>query len=346
MIQEIDPTQTKRAAAFSLWMHAPMPMITLFKTLDVTPLVRYSRRTGCKFHMLLCWCIGRAASQTEAFYLLPVDQKLIQYDKLAISTVVPTADHAISTCDIPFSTDLSQFQQDYLNLTRRVHDTGEAYNLAEEYMVIGTSALSQYDIDGAVNLYAGFYNNPFLIWGSIKRAFSNVPCCSLFSSITHSWTVFLPHNSSPACNKKFKPFRRLPSYRKALRDNRPFRPSLRAFLLIFKERNRLSSSKIHGGREVPLSWPHTGPPAQCPLGGYHPVPGRTAAHLKSCLPPQWYPPKDRVLPRRKISPLVPVPHRPVPPASKQPFCQPGPAAPPLHARQARPIPFHWGSAHR
>ena len=83
MIQEIDPTQTKRAAAFSLWMHAPMPMITLFKTLDVTPLVRYSRRTGCKFHMLLCWCIGRAASQTEAFYLLPVDQKLIQYDKLA-----------------------------------------------------------------------------------------------------------------------------------------------------------------------------------------------------------------------------------------------------------------------
>ena len=121
--------------------------------------------------MLLCWCIGRAASQTEAFYLLPVDQKLIQYDKLAISTVVPTADHAISTCDIPFSTDLSQFQQDYLNLTRRVHDTGEAYNLAEKYMVIGTSALSQYDIDGAVNLYAGFYNNPFLIWGKYKKGF-------------------------------------------------------------------------------------------------------------------------------------------------------------------------------
>lgn len=63
--------------------------------------------------------------------------------------------------------------------------------------------------------------------------------------------------------------------------------------------------------------------------GTTPVPGRTAAHLKSCLPPQWYPPKDRVLPRRKISPLVPVPHRPVPPASKQPFCQPGPAAPPF-----------------
>ena len=79
-----------------------------------------------------------------------------------------------------------------------------------------------------------FTTIPFSSGGSIKRAFSNVPCCSLFSSITHSWTVFLPHNSSPACNKKFKPFRRLPSYRKALRDNRPFRPSLRAFFAYFQ----------------------------------------------------------------------------------------------------------------
>ena len=134
---------------------------------------------------------------------------------------------------------------------------------------------------------------------------------------------------------------------KALRDNRPFRPSLRAFFrLCSKERNRLSSSKIHGGRGAPLSWPHTGPPAQCPLGGYHPVPGRTTAHLKSCPPPQWYPPKDRVLPRRKSSPSVHVPHRPVPPASKQPFCQPGPAAPPFMPAKRVQFLFTGGSAHR
>ena len=121
-----------------------------------------------------CCCVGvleEPPHKPKRFTCCRWTKKLIQYDKLAISTVVPTADHAISTCDIPFSTDLSQFQQDYLNLTRRVHDTGEAYNLAEEYMVIGTSALSQYDIDGAVNLYAGFYNNPFLIWGKYKKGF-------------------------------------------------------------------------------------------------------------------------------------------------------------------------------
>ena len=35
-MKEIDPGQTGRAEAFALWMNAPMPMVTLVKTLDVT----------------------------------------------------------------------------------------------------------------------------------------------------------------------------------------------------------------------------------------------------------------------------------------------------------------------
>lgn len=58
----VDPEATPRAEAYALWMNAPDPMVTFFKTLDVTPLVRLSRRKGLKFNMLLCWCIGRAAS--------------------------------------------------------------------------------------------------------------------------------------------------------------------------------------------------------------------------------------------------------------------------------------------
>ena len=37
-----------------------------------------------------------------------------------------------------------------------------------DYMVIGTSALPQTEIDGAVNIYAGCYNNPFLVWGKYR----------------------------------------------------------------------------------------------------------------------------------------------------------------------------------
>lgn len=169
MVKEIEPKQTKRAEAFKLWMQAPMPMVTLFKTLDVTRLAKVSRKYGCKFNMLMCWCIGKAASQTEEFYMLPVGDKFMQYDKLAINLVVTTKDGGINTCDIPFSNRLKQFSKDYLTLTKRVYDTCQTYSLGEDYMVIGTSALAMYDIDGAVNIYAGFYNNPFLIWGKIRK---------------------------------------------------------------------------------------------------------------------------------------------------------------------------------
>lgn len=170
-MKEIDARQTKRAAAFELWMNAPMPMVTLFKTLDVTNLVKVSRRYNYKFNMLMCWCIGKAASQMEEFYLLPVDKKLMQYDSIGINTVVATRQGDINTCDIPFSEDLQHFKQDYLELTSQVYTTGQAHDLGDDYMVIGTSALVQYDIDGAVNIYAGFYNNPFMIWGRYKKRF-------------------------------------------------------------------------------------------------------------------------------------------------------------------------------
>ncbi len=168
-MREVDPKQTKRAAAFELWMSAPMPMVTLIKTIDVSHLLSYSRKHGYKFNMLLCWCIGKAAQGMEEFYLLPVGEKLMQYDTLAVSTVVALGGDAIQTCDIPFSEDLQRFNSDYVTRTKQVRETGEAQDLSGDCMVIGTSALAQYDIDGAVNLYAGVYNNPFLIWGKYKR---------------------------------------------------------------------------------------------------------------------------------------------------------------------------------
>lgn len=164
-MREIDPSQTPRAEAFSLWMNAPMPMVTLFKTLDVTNLVKRRR----KFNLLMCWCVGRAAAQMEEFYLLPVGEKLMRFDSIAVSTVVTTADGAITTCDIPFSPDPEQFNRDYLALTEQARETCRPHDLGQSHMVVGTSALARYEIDGAVNIYAGIYNNPFLIWGRYRK---------------------------------------------------------------------------------------------------------------------------------------------------------------------------------
>ena len=48
-MKEINPKDTTRAYAFEMWMNAPMPMVTFFKTLDVSRLVKMSRKSGLKF---------------------------------------------------------------------------------------------------------------------------------------------------------------------------------------------------------------------------------------------------------------------------------------------------------
>ena len=170
MMKEVDPRETTRAYAFEMWMDAPMPMLTFFKTLDVTRLVRISKRSGLKFNMLMCWSIGRAASRIMEFYMLPVGRKLVQYDRLAVCAIVANREGEVSSCDIPFSDDLQQFSAEYLRLTRQVAESCTNHDLPES-MVIGTSALASYEIDGAVGMYSGVFNNPFLIWGKYRRRF-------------------------------------------------------------------------------------------------------------------------------------------------------------------------------
>lgn len=167
-MQEVNPKETTRAYAFEMWMKAPMPMVTLIKTLDVSRLRRNSRRHGLKFNMLMCWCIGRAASRVKEFYMLPVGDKLMRYDTISVNTIVANSEGEVSSCDIPYSEDLSKFNADYLRLTRKAAQTCENHDIADS-MVIGTSALARYDIDGAVGMYSGIFNNPFLIWGSYHR---------------------------------------------------------------------------------------------------------------------------------------------------------------------------------
>ena len=100
MKREVVPIDTTRAQAFELWMKAPNPMVTFFKTLDVTRLVRISRRKGLKFNMLMDWCIGKAAAGIKELYLLPVGDRLVQYDALAVNTIVKNRTGEVSSCDI------------------------------------------------------------------------------------------------------------------------------------------------------------------------------------------------------------------------------------------------------
>ena len=168
-MREINPKNTSRAQVFELWMKAPNPMVTFFKTIDVTRLVRISQKKGYKFNMLLDWCIGKAASSIKEFYLLPVGDKLMLYDNLAVNTIVKNKEGEVSSCDILFTEDIEVFRQQYMEYTLMAAESCTDRDLSDECMVIGTSAIIDTEIDGAVGMNSGIFNNPFMIWGRYRK---------------------------------------------------------------------------------------------------------------------------------------------------------------------------------
>ena len=174
MAREINPKDTTRAKAYELWMKAPNPMVTFFKTLDVTNLIKISKKRKLKFNMLLDFCIGKAACQVKEFYILPVGEKLIQYDTLAVNTIVKNKDGEVSSCDILYTDDLEKFNSDYIKYTTQAAKTATDRDLSEDSMVIGTSAIVDTEIDGAVLMNSGIFNNPFILWGKYRKKFFKV----------------------------------------------------------------------------------------------------------------------------------------------------------------------------
>lgn len=101
--------------------------------------------------------------------MLPVGDKFMEFDNLAINTIVMTTDGSINTCDIPFSEDIHQFEADYLRITSLAQRSSEDVVLGDDYMVIGSSALTKCELDSVVNVYAGFWNNPFVVWSKYRK---------------------------------------------------------------------------------------------------------------------------------------------------------------------------------
>ena len=168
MKTEVNPKDTNRAEAFELWMSSPMPMVTLTKTFDMSNLIRVSKRLGVKFNALLCWCIGKAATQTEEFYILPENGKLFQYDCIAVNVIVNNIKGGINSCDIPYTDDMKGFIREYDTLTKKVSTECKSTFL-EDHMIVGTSAMIQTELDSIVNQYTDKFCNPMVMWGKYSK---------------------------------------------------------------------------------------------------------------------------------------------------------------------------------
>lgn len=166
-MKEVNPLNTNRARSWELYIDAPMPMVTIFKTFDISNLIALKSK-GYKLNMLLCYCIACAANETKEFRLLPVGRKMIEYDKIGVNVIVANQNGGINSCDIPFYLDLDEFNHCYLRLTQNVYQTCKDYEI-DDHMIVGTSSLIKYEIDGVTNMYSGIFNNPFIIWGRYRQ---------------------------------------------------------------------------------------------------------------------------------------------------------------------------------
>ncbi len=165
---EVNIEETTRAEAFSLWMTSPMPMVTLTKTFNVNKLLKASKRRGMKFNALLCWCIGKAASKINEFYILPEKEKLFKYDSIAINVIVNNCKGGINSCDIAYTDDVEQFVREYNLLTEQVASQCKS-TFIEDSMIVGTSAMIQTELDCIVNQYTDKFCNPMVMWGKYRR---------------------------------------------------------------------------------------------------------------------------------------------------------------------------------
>lgn len=173
MKQVVNPKDTSRAKAFELWMSSPMPMVTLNKTFDVTRLHRIAKRKGLSFNMLLCWCIGKAASRIKEFYTLPKHGQLFNYDCLAINVIVNNCNGDINSCDVPYWDDLEKFNRDYTALTQSASSSCQS-TFVDDAMVIGTSAMTATELDSIVNQYTDQFCNPMVMWGRYRKKWLKV----------------------------------------------------------------------------------------------------------------------------------------------------------------------------
>ena len=117
---------------------------------------------------LIQFLCGKAATQTEEFYLLPENGRLFQYDCIAVNVIVNNCKGGINSCDIPYTDDLRGFLHDYDTLTEKVAAECKSTFL-EAYMIVGTSAMIQTELDSIVNQYTDMFCNPMVMWGRYRK---------------------------------------------------------------------------------------------------------------------------------------------------------------------------------
>ena len=100
--------------------------------------------------------------------MLPEQGKLFRYDCIAINVIVNNSKGGINSFDIPFNEDIKEFCKNYDTLTEQVSRECKS-SFLQDYMIIGTSAMVQTELDCIVNQYTDKFCNPMVMWGKFRH---------------------------------------------------------------------------------------------------------------------------------------------------------------------------------
>ena len=89
--------------------------------------------------------------------------RMYRFDRLAVGPVVINSKGGINYCDIPYSDELHQFNNDYRSIT------GKAALRCENLCL--DSEMIQTELDCIVNQYAKGFSNPMVLWGRYHKGF-------------------------------------------------------------------------------------------------------------------------------------------------------------------------------
>lgn len=95
-------------ASWQLYIDAPMPMVTIFKTLDITNLMGLKAAGSVLLHCLHC---RRAVGVQDAAGW----KKMMAYDQIGMNVIVANQTGGTNSCDIPYSKKLDDFNRSIWN---------------------------------------------------------------------------------------------------------------------------------------------------------------------------------------------------------------------------------------
>ena len=128
MYKEVDISNLKRRAAYECFINYDNPIFSLQTRLDVTKLVKYSKKTKSSFFANMLYLVAKAVNNIEEFKYRLKDKKLIAYDTIDASFVVKGVDDIILTRQVEFN-DYAKFYLD----TRKMIDDAKKSTALEEF---------------------------------------------------------------------------------------------------------------------------------------------------------------------------------------------------------------------